>query len=65
MEAFLFLTDQEETDAPKRLVVVSTQHISEVRPIGHQMEEGAVVVMSNGHRIVTADTFAKVVQQLR
>jgi hypothetical protein len=32
MEAFLFLTDQEETDPPKRLVVVSTQHISEARP---------------------------------
>ena len=65
MEAFLFLTDQEEADTSKRLVVLSTQHISEVRPIGHQKDEGAVIVMSNGHRIVTADAFAKVVQQLR
>ena len=64
MEEFMFVTDQAEA-SPTNYILISVRHISEVRPIGSQMTDGAEIVMSDGRRITTAETFAKIVEKLR
>ena len=39
MEEFIFVTDQAEA-SPKHCIRISVRHISEVRPIGSQMDDG-------------------------
>jgi hypothetical protein len=63
MEAFLYATDKAEV-TPKNFILINSHHISEVRPTGSQMDDGAEIVMSTGRRIITVETFAKIVEKL-
>src|SRR6476660_5194699 len=60
-EHFILLTDERAAEL-SRLVLVSINHIVEVRPQGNPISEGAIVILSDGRTIETADTFDKIAQ---
>ena len=64
MQPFLLVTDQNADDGVSRLVLIAAQHIVEVRPLGNPISDGALVTMSNGRQLSTADPFDKLVQKL-
>ncbi len=64
MDGFILLTDK-QSDELSQLVLVGKRHISEVRPVGNPISDGALIVMSNGREIQTVAPFDKIIDELR